>query len=548
MEKHDGSGGGVTHHDTEGGGPAQNVEYNLAEQHDQLARGLKSRHIQFLALGGAIGTGLFVGSGAILSATGPAPLFMAYLSMMMIVWVVMNCLAEMVTYLPMRGITIPYFVGRFVDPSLGFAAGWNYWYAYAMLIGAEATAAGIVIDYWGANVNIAVWITIVLLVILGLNIIAVSFFGEAEFWFASIKLITIIGLIILGIVIFFGGGPNQDSVLGFHNWKDPGSFVPYKADGNAGRFLGYWHAFVAAGFAFITSPELIAIAAGETIAPRRNIPKAARRFVWRLAIFYGFGSLIIGILVPSDDPTLLNAQASGSSDAKASPFVIGIQKVGIPVLNHIINAAILTSAWSAGNSFLYSGSRVLYSLALNDQAPRFFRITNRNGVPWVAVLFTWAFGLLAYLNVSNSGSKVFTWFSNISTISGFIAWIVVMITYLRFRRAMIYNNALHTLPYKTSLQPYATYIALAIVSLLTITNGFQTFIPFNAQDFVAAYITLPIFLILYIGHKLWFRTSLYIPVDHVDAITGKKEMDELEAMEEPRVAKNWLQKVWYWLA
>jgi len=538
---------GDTTHDSEGQ-MAENVEYNLAEQHDQLARGLKSRHIQFLALGGAIGTGLFIGSGGILSTTGPAPLFMAYLSMMMMVWVVMNCLAEMVTYLPMRGITVPYFVDRFVDPSLGFAAGWNYWYAYAILIGAEATAAGIIIDYWGANVNIAVWITVVLLVILLLNIIAVSFFGEAEFWFASIKLITIMGLIILGVVIFFGGAPNQDGVLGFHYWKDPGAFVEYKVAGNTGRFLGYWHAFVTAGFAFITSPELIAIAAGETIAPRRNIPKAARRFVWRLAIFYGFGSLVIGIMVPSNDPTLLGANKEGKSDASASPFVIGIQNVGIPVLNHIINAAVLTSAWSAGNSFLYSGSRVLYSMALSGQAPKFFRITNRNGVPWVAVLATWSIGLLAYLNVSNSGSTVFTWFTNISTISGFVAWIVVMITYLRFRRAMIFNNLLHTLPYRTALQPYATYVALTVISLLTITNGFQTFMPFNVKDFVAAYITLPIFLALYLGHKLWFRTSLYIPVDKVDAITGKKEMDELEAMEEPRIAKNWLQKVWYWIA
>ncbi|KAF5130928.1 Proline-specific permease [Metarhizium anisopliae] len=532
-------------HDSEAGQMVENAEYNLAEQHDQLARGLKSRHIQFLALGGAIGTGLFIGSGGILSSTGPAPLFMAYLSMMMIVWVVMNCLAEMVTYLPMRGITVPYFVDRFVDPSLGFAAGWNYWYAYAILIGAEATAAGIIIDYWGANVNIAVWITIVLAVILFLNIIAVSFFGEAEFWFASIKLITIMGLIILGVVIFFGGAPKSDGVLGFHYWKDPGAFVEYKASGSTGRFLGYWHAFVSAGFAFITSPELIAIAAGETIAPRRNIPKAARRFVWRLAIFYGLGSLVIGIMVPSNDPQLLNAE---KADASASPFVIGIQNVGIPTLNHIINAAILTSAWSAGNSFLYSGSRILYSMALSGQAPKLFRITNRNGVPWVAVLATWSIGLLAYLNVSNSGAEVFTWFTNISTISGFIAWIIVMITYLRFRRTMIYNNLFDSLPYKTPLQPYATYATLGVVSVLTITNGFQTFMPFNAKNFVAAYITLPIFVILYIGHKIWFRTSLYIPVDQIDAITGKKEMDELEAMEEPRIAKNWLQKVWYWLA
>ncbi|TQS34088.1 hypothetical protein Golomagni_05542 [Golovinomyces magnicellulatus] len=534
--------------------PGEVAEFNLAEQHDQLARGLKSRHIQFLALGGAIGTGLFVGSGLILHKTGPAPLFMAYLSMMAIVWVVMNVLAEMVTYLPMRGITVPYFVNRFVDPSLAFAAGWNYWYAYAMLVGAEATAAGIVFEYWNKQVNQAVWITIVLLVILLLNIIAVNFFGEAEFWFASIKLISIIGLILVGIVIFFGGGPNQHGIRGFHYWKKPGAFVQFMGvKGSTGRFLSYWQAFISAGFAFITSPELIAIAAGETVAPRRNIPKAARRFVVRLAIFYGISSLIIGIMVGSDDKQLL-----GDSNASASPFVLGIKAVGIPVLDHIINAAILTSAWSAGNSFLYSGSRVLYSMSLNGQAPTIFSRTNRNGNPWIAVLFTWVIGLLAYLNVSNSGAKVFTWFSNISTISGFIAWIVVMITYLRFRRAMMYNNVFYELPYITPLQPYATYAALTVVSLLTLTNGFAVFMEWDASNFVAAYVTIPIFLVLYLGH-LVYRSNvftsgrvhfprLYIRTQDVDVITGKREMDELAAMEEPRVASNWLQKFWYWLA
>ena len=470
---------------------------------------------------------------------------MAYLSMMIVVWCVMNALAEITTYLPMRGISVPYFVGRFVDPSLGFAAGWNYWYAYAMLVGAEAVAAGIIIDYWQPPVNIAVWMTIVLLVMLLLNIIAVGFFGEAEFWFASIKLITICGLIILGWVIFFGGGPHQQKVRGFTYWESPGAFKEYQATGDAGKFLAYWHAFAAAGFAFITSPELIAIAAGEAVAPRRNIPKAARRFVWRLAIFYGISSLLIGILVPYDDDKLL-----GASNASASPFVIGIQNVGIPVLNHIINGAVLTSAWSAGNSFLYSGSRILYSMALDGNAPKIFAVTNRMGVPYAAVLATWAIGLLAYLNLSNDGAKVFTWFMNISTISGYIAWIVVLIMYIRFRKAMIYNNMLETLPYKTPLQPYASWAVLFLVSLLTLTNGFQTIIPrnFNVSDFLAAYITIPIFLVFYLGHKMWFRTRFAIPIPEIDVISGKKEMDEMAEQDVERVPKNALQKFWYWLA
>ncbi|KAG9258523.1 amino acid permease/ SLC12A domain-containing protein [Emericellopsis atlantica] len=526
------------------------TEFNLAVQGQQLERGLKSRHIQFLALGGAIGTGLFIGSGRILADTGPAPLFMGYLSMMLVVWCVMNVLAEMVTYLPMRGITVPYFVNRFVDPSLAFAAGWNYWYAYAMLVGAESVAAGLVIDYWQPPVHIAVWITIVLVVMLGLNMFAVGLFGEAEFWFASIKFITIMGLIIVGWVIFFGGAPDQTKVRGFTYYDNPGAFNPYQATGSAGNFLAYWHAFASAGFAFITSPELIATAAGETVAPRRNIPKAARRFVWRLAVFYGLGSFLIGVMVPFTHPQLLGNSTDAQSNASASPFVLGIQGVGIPVLNHIINAAILTSAWSAGNSFLYSGSRVLYSLALKGQAPAFFRRTNRNGVPYLAVLATWCIGLLAFLNVSSSGATVFNWFMNISTISGYIAWIVVLITYLRFRKAMRLQGMWEQLPFKTPAQPYLACFVLFLISLLTLTNGFQIFIPRNwdVQNFLAAYITIPIFLVLYLGHKAFTRTPFFIPASEIDCVSGKREMDEMAATDIVPVAKNWVQRVWYWIA
>ncbi|KAH6619353.1 amino acid permease/ SLC12A domain-containing protein [Chaetomium sp. MPI-SDFR-AT-0129] len=510
---------------------------------EQLKRGLKSRHIQFMALGGAIGTGLFVGSGAILALVGPVPLWLGYLSMMLVVWVVMNTIAEMTTYLPMKGITMPYFTNRYVDSSLAFASGWNYWYAYAILVAAEASAGAILLDYWKTPVPTGVWITIILVVCLLLNIIAVEVFGEAEFWFASIKFITITGLIILGIVIMAGGVP-EGGATGFRYWNDPGAFKEYVGTGATGRFTAYWTAFVRAGFSFITSPELIGLAAGETIAPRRNIPKAARRFIYRLALFYGVSSLIIGAIVPSDDRQLL----SETSDAGASPWVIGIQRAGIKGLNHVINAAILTSAWSAGNAFLYSGSRILYSLAATGQAPVFFARTTKRGVPYAAVLATWAVSLLAFLNVSTNGAQVFLWFSNISTISGFIAWIIVLITYLRFRSALKFRGLLGTLPYRTIGQPYLAWGTLVVFSVLTITNGFQVFSPFKYQDFLAAYITIPVFFLLYLGHKLWFRTPICRKIDEIDVITGKKEMDEFCENDRDPVPKNFLQRVWFWLA
>lgn len=353
------------------------------------------------------------------------------------------------------------------------------------------------------------------------------------------------GLILVGLCIMCGGAPN-DKAIGFWYWQENGPIKEYLVGGTTGRFLAFWAAFVKAGFAFITSPELIALAAGETIAPRRNIPKAAGRFVYRLAIFYGLGAFMIGSICPSADSRLL----SDESNATASPWVIGISIAKIPVLNHVINAAVLTSAWSAGNAFLYSGTRILYSLSLSGQAPRIFSKTGKLGVPYMAVLATWAVGLLSFLSVSETSEVVFDWFVNISTISGLIAWVVCIVTYLRFRKAMESRNLLPTLPYRTALQPYATYVVLVVLVVLTFTNGFAVFVngQWDVGSFLAAYITLPIFLALYVGHKIWFRTPFARRTEDIDIVTGVREMDALEAEDVPPVANNWVQRIWYWLA
>ncbi|KAJ5928802.1 hypothetical protein N7466_007758 [Penicillium verhagenii] len=517
----------------------------------QTHRGLSSRHIQFLALGGCIGTGLFVGSGSTLSTVGPAPLLMGYIVMSTVVYFIMNMLGEMTTYLPVRGISVPYLINRFTEPSIGFAVGWNYWYSFSMLTASEVTAAGLVIQYWPMNVSVGVWIAIILLVILVLNIVAVSWYGEAEFWFASLKIIAIIGLIILGIVLFFGGGPSHDR-LGFRYWEHPGAFKePYLVSNvNTGRFLAFWTALIKSGFSFIFSPELITTAAGEAVAPRRNIPKATNRFIYRLFAFYVLGSLVIGITVAYNDKSLLQGVASGSSGAGASPFVIGIQNAGISGLNHVINAAILLSAWSSGNSWVYAGSRTLYSLACQGQAPKVFTRCSKNGVPYAAVLITWSIGLLAFLNLSSSGSDVFYWFTNITTVGGFISWVLVGVAYLRFRRALDFHGLLESRPFKTPFQPYGTYYALVVVSLLAITNGYTIFFPgsFTASGFLVSYIVFAIFFALYFGHKIWYRTPWMVPAADVDIFSGKEEIDRMCELDVEPQPRNWLERVWWWIA
>ena len=202
-----------------------------------------------------------------------------------------------------------------------------------------------------------------------LNIFAVSIYGEAEFCFASIKIITIVGLIIFAFIVDLGGGPTHDR-LGFRYWHHPGAMNEYVSTGATGRFLGFFSVLVNAAFAY-GGVEMVAVAAGEAENPRQNIPKAVRRVFWRILFFYVLGSLAIGVLIPYDEPRLLGAIKSGAPGGAASPWVIAVYRAGVPALPSIINAVILTSATSSANAFLYTGSRYLYALAQNGQAPRF---------------------------------------------------------------------------------------------------------------------------------------------------------------------------------
>lgn len=211
---------------------------------------------------------------------------------------------------------------------------------------------------------------------------------------------------------------------------------------------------------------------------------------------------------------------------------------------------------------------MLYSLALTDQAPKIFRTCNKRGVPYIAVLATAALACLVYLSVSAGSSAVFTWFLNLTTISGFIAWIALMMTYLvhstdepnlcisadiieqRFRKGLVYNNLYDVRPYKSRGQPYTTWFVLFVLVILTLTNGFQVFFPgkFSAASFLAAYITLPIFIVLYLGHKIWFRTPWMYKVSRIDVLSGKDEADRLEEEEIPAVPRNIVERIWFWIA
>lgn len=478
--------------------------------------------------------GLFVGSGQSLATGGPASLLMGYIFISAMVYGLVTAIAEIGAYLPVHGGTMSYHGFRYVSRSMGFAMGYLYWYSLGILVPYEITAAGLVIGYWDTNgtVNIAVWITIMMLVIIALNFLPVRFYGESEFWFSGIKIITLVGLLMVSFILFWGGGPNRQR-LGFHYWKDPGSFNEYLVTGDAGRFVGLLKCTVSSAIAFIFAPELIIISGGEMESPRRNVPRAARRYIYRLVFFYILGVLAIGVICPSNAAQL----TAGNGTVKSSPFVVGIKNAGIPVLDHIVNAAVLTSAWSAGNSFLYMSSRSLYSLAMSGNAPSIFKACNRWGVPYYAVSVSACFSALAYLSVGNSSSIVFNWFVNFTNTSGFISWICCCVVFFRFRKATAAQGIEQ--PYRSRLQPYGAIFGMAGATLMMLINGFTVFFPseWSVSNFFTAYIGIPAFLILYFGHRFlyWSDPWAWRP-EEVDMHTGLQEIIDAELPERPRGA------------
>ncbi|TNY20830.1 amino acid permease/ SLC12A domain-containing protein [Rhodotorula diobovata] len=513
-------------------------------------RNLKARHLQMIAIGacscccGCIGTGLFVGAGSALANGGPLGLWLGYSIMGCIVGTMMIALGEMTTLYPVSGSFVHY-SARFVDPALGFALGWNYWYSYAITLPTEITAAALVIQFWNKDINVAVWITIFYVVICSFNFFGVRAYGEAEFWFSILKIVTILGLILLGIIITAGGVPGADPI-GFRYWHNPGPFQQQNGiPGSKGRFLAFWTTLVQAAFSYLGT-EIVALTAGEAQNPRRNVPKAIRRTFFRIVVFYIIGTFVIGLIVSPDDPNLTNGDG-----VNASPWVIAIKNAGIQGLPSVVNAAVLLSAFSAGNSDLYASSRTLYGLACDSKAPAIFRRCTKGGLPIYCVIITALVGLLAYMNVSTGSTDAFNYLSNLSSITGLITWACINLSYIRFYHGLKYQGiSRDDFPFKAPLQPYASYFGLFWIVLIIIFNGYTVFLDGNwdTGDFIVAYITLVIFAVLFVFWKLFKRTK-FVRLEDIDYTTGKRELDAISDEEALRhkPATTWYGKVWDFL-
>ncbi|WWC62397.1 uncharacterized protein I303_104993 [Kwoniella dejecticola CBS 10117] len=508
--------------------------------HQGLKRSLKSRHLAMISIGGVIGTGLFLGTGSALAHGGPLGLFMGYALMGSICYSVMISLGEMISFLPIPGGHIK-LAERFVDPALSFTMGWNYVYNWVIILPAELSAAAVLINLWNSTINNALWISICLIVVVVINLFGAGVYGECEFWFASIKVLTITGLIILGIIISAGGGPDHKSI-GFQYWRDPGPFVQYSGiTGALGRFLGFWAVLTQAAFSFIGT-EIVAIAAGEAKNPRRNLPRAIKKVYIRILVFYLGGTFIIGILVPSNDKGL----ALNSGTALASPFVIAIRRAGIPALPSIINACLLTSAWSAASSDLFTSSRAIYGLAITRQAPKIFARTTKNGLPYVAIIFCSLFGALAYMSLQSTAGQVFGYFANLTAAAGLMTWWGICFTYIRFEKGLRAQGiSKSSLPYSNFLNKgaFAAKYAITMITIVLFFSGWSVFLKgeWDTATFVTNYLPLWLFPLLWVGYKL-IKKSRFIRADEMDFVSGLDVVEAESYEEEP--PKTIAGKIW----
>lgn len=476
------------------------------ENYQQLRRSLKSRHIIMISLGGTIGTGLFLASGSSVSQAGPGGALLAYALIGIMVYFLMTSLGEMAAYMPSSGSFSTY-ATKFVDPAFGFAMGWNYWYNWAITIATEISAVNLIMKYWFPESSSSLWTILFIVVILTFNLLSVNIYGESEYWFALIKVMTVIVFIITSFLMIFGiiGG----EPVGFKN------FFIDDAPFNGG-FLSVFAIFLAAGFSF-QGTELLGVTAGETENPGKNIPKAVRSVFWRILLFYILAILAIGLLIPYTDPRLL------SEDIAVSPFTLVFDKLGVAFAASVMNAIILTAILSAGNSGLYASSRMLWQLAVEGKAPKIFAKLNRRGVPIYSLIATLAVGCLAFLSSFFGDGIVYIWLLNASGLSGFIAWVGIAISHYRFRKAYIKQGRdLNDLPYKSPLYPFGTLFSLILCLIVIAGQNYSAFIgTIDWYGILVSYIGLPLFIILWLVYKIKHKTRV-IPLEECDLDIEKK--------------------------
>lgn len=469
----------------------------------KLKRSLQARHMSMIAIGGAIGTGLFLASGASINTAGPGGALVAYGLIGIMVYFLMTSLGEMATYLPVSG-SFEAYATRFVDPAWGFAMGWNYWLNWAVTLASELVAASIVMKFWFPDIPGFYWSAVFLVGLTLLNVLSARAFGESEFWFAGIKVITVLVFLFAGAMLILGVG---GTAPGFANWTvGDAPFV--------GGFAAILSIFMIAGYSF-QGTEMVGIAAGESADPEKNVPKAINTVFWRIMIFYIGTLVVIGFVLPYTDENLLQNELH---NVAVSPFTTVFKRAGFTAAASLMNAVILTSILSAGNSGIYVSSRMLYSMAKTGKAPQLFAKLNSRGVPVNAIYITVAFGLLAFFAALIGDGAAYIWLLNISGMIGFIVWLGIAACHYRFRRAFLaQGHQLSELKYVAKWFPFGPIFAFVLCMIVIIGQNYNGFLEesVNWYTMLSVYIGIPVLLLAYAGYKYTKKTKL-IPLDQVD--------------------------------
>ncbi|OMH83394.1 Lysine-specific permease [Zancudomyces culisetae] len=488
----------------ENSGPEKGVAQKSA-MNSNLNRGLKKRHMSMIALGGAIGTGLFIGSAGGLVTAGPGGLLVAYTVTGLLMFFTMCGLAEVATYVPVTGTFMAY-SERFVDRALGFAIGWTYWLSRILVIGTEFVAAGVLVSYWLPGTPKYIWGLVSAVIVFTFNIFHVKGFGEAEFWFALIKVIMILAFIVIGVCIVFGWLGDVKYGVSLWHYKD-GPFV----DG----FRGTMFAFVFAVYAYEGS-EAIGLTAGESKNPKKDVPAAILTLFYRVMLFYVVSIFLMGLILPYDDPSL---SSLGLATVKVAPFTQVFSKAGIAAAPHIVNAVVLSSVLSACNTNLYTSSRLLYSLHHFGHAPKILAKTTKNGVPFISLILTECLGLL-FIILAEYSNNAYLFLVNMSSIFGLMGWTTISIVHIFFRRAYrLQGYKVKDLPYRSPLYPFGPYFCLTFIAFIIGSQVYAVIIKKQTVlQKVSTLIGIPIFLGLYLSYKIIKRPKFVNPYE-ADLIT-----------------------------
>lgn len=520
-----------------------------ANRHNKLNQTMKGRHLQMIAAGGSIGAGLFVGTGGALNRGGPLALLINYLLIGIMMFNVVMALGEMALMYPISG-GFYVLITRFVDPSWGFAMGWNYFLQWFFILPFEIVVASFTINYWTqGSVHPAVFMAVFLVALTLISCFGTLGYAEEEFWSSFLKLSAIVTFIIIGLVLVLGGGPEgsrYDSYVGTKYLMEEGGF--------RNGFKGFCSCFVTAAFAF-AGTELIGLAASESKNPLQTLPAACKMVFWRVILFFVLSILFVGLLISATDEGLMKKDQA-FANSQASPFVLVGKYALLDGYDHFFNFVIMISVISIGISGIYGGSRTLTAMAEQGYAPKVFTYVDRAGRPLYSTLLILVVGCLAFAGADEvRGPQLFDWLLGISGLAALFSWGSICACHIRFR--MAWKRQGHTLdeiPFKAAFGIYGSWIGLIMSILVFIAQIYSGIYPpgqsgpGTAEGFFVSCLAFPVVIFFWVCGYIWKRPA-FLKLDQIDVDTGRRVIDweEHRRLQEHRKNANPFMRVIYLL-